>query len=69
MNIHPISADHRHISLIYFAAATTDQVTQPDNHERTECRWMTMKEIETADDLHPAIKHYAKKALEKLTES
>ena len=68
VNIHDISKDHRHISLVYFATAKTDTVIQPDTHEKTDCHWLTREEIVAAPDIDDTIKSYALKALELLGE-
>lgn len=64
MNMHYIGPDHRHISMVYFATAETDTIVQPENHENTQCRWMSREELEVAEDIAPTIKTYALKALE-----
>lgn len=66
MNVHSVNVDHRHLSMVYFGTAKTDTVIQPENHEKTECRWMTREEIIEATDMEDTIKSYALKALEAL---
>ncbi len=67
MNVHAVGdGGHRHLSLVYFGTAETDAVTQPENHEKTVCRWMTRAEILAAADMEDTIKSYALKALETL---
>lgn len=65
-NIHDIDKDHRHIAFIYFAAAQTDKVIQPDTHERADCHWLTREEISASPDIDDTIKSYALKALDLL---
>ena len=60
MNRHPINDTHTHISMIYFATATTDVVV-PEK-ETDEWRWLTKEELETFD-LREDIKFYAQKAI------
>ena len=66
MNVHDIGEDHRHLCMVYFATSESDVVVQPENHEKTECRWMTKEEVEAATDMEDTIKSYALKALETL---
>ncbi len=68
MNIHDVSEDHRHLVLVYFATSKTDIVIQPENQEKTNCRWMTREEIMTATDMEDTIKSYALEALKRLAE-
>jgi NADH pyrophosphatase NudC (nudix superfamily) len=66
MNVHDVNENHKHLVLVYFATAKTDQIIQPDTHEKTECRWLTKEEIVEADYIEDTIKSYALKALEVL---
>ncbi len=67
-NIHKINDTHQHISLVYFATTTTDAVMDSINeHERSECRWVSAEELETMD-LIPNMKFYAAEALKELGE-
>ncbi len=67
MNIHQINDQHRHISLAYFAQAESDQIVEPDNHEKSGgCRWLTREELLADPEIDPATKFYATKALELL---
>ncbi len=69
MNIHSVmNGEHRHLSMVYFGRATTDQIIQPDNHEQAPCRWLTRAEVEADSEIHPHIKAYALAALEALTD-
>jgi 8-oxo-dGTP pyrophosphatase MutT (NUDIX family) len=67
MNAHAVDANHRHLVFVYFALAETDQIVQPETHEKTDCRWMTRGEILAATDMEETIKSYALKALEILS--
>ncbi|MFZ2187215.1 MAG: NUDIX domain-containing protein [Candidatus Moraniibacteriota bacterium] len=66
MNIHAVNGDHRHLPFIYFATSKTDEIIQPDTHEKTVCRWLTREELLAAPDVEDTIKSYALKALETL---
>lgn len=69
MNIHStVKEGHRHISMVYFGRAATDQIIQPTNHEQAPCRWLTRAEVEADPEIHPQIKAYALAALEALTD-
>lgn len=66
LNRHPITDTHEHISLIYFAKATSDNVV-PENEE-DEWKWCTQAELESFDELRAQVRFYALKALEKVTD-
>lgn len=66
MNVHEVIPGHRHLSMVYLATSQTDEIVQPGNHEKTECRWMTAEEVIQATDMEATIKSYALKALEVL---
>lgn len=67
MNIHRISEDHKHISLVYFAASKTDEIIEPDGEEKSGgCIWLTKNEIVAHPELHESMKNYGLKALELL---
>jgi ADP-ribose pyrophosphatase YjhB (NUDIX family) len=63
LDIHPISTTHQHIGLVYFAKATSAQVTlAADEHEAI--RWFS--ELELQDpmfDIQPDVLFYAHEAL------
>ena len=64
MNIHKITDTHRHISMAYFALAETDNIVEPETHEKSGgCIWLTKEELVAHPDVDPATKHYAIKAL------
>lgn len=67
-NIHRVDENHRHLVFVFFGTSASDQVVQPDNHEKTECRWLTKDEVEAADYIFPTAKVYALKALECLAD-
>ena len=67
MNVHKINNEHRHVSLAYFVQAESDQIVEPDNHEKSGgCRWLTREELLADPEIDPATKFYATKALELL---
>ncbi|MDB5259459.1 MAG: hypothetical protein JWO73_667, partial [Candidatus Taylorbacteria bacterium] len=63
LNIHRINDSHEHITLGYFATASTDVVI-PEKVD-DQWKWLTSGELETMD-LRPNIKFYAQKALKEL---
>ncbi|QQR78624.1 MAG: NUDIX domain-containing protein [Candidatus Moraniibacteriota bacterium] len=67
MNVHVVNANHRHLVFVYFATTETDQIVQPETHEKSDCRWMNRGEILAATDMEETIKSYALKALEILS--
>lgn len=63
LDIHDISPTHRHIGLVYFAKAMSDEIRlAPDEHE--QIRWFTEADLENSDfAILPDIKFYTKEAL------
>jgi 8-oxo-dGTP pyrophosphatase MutT (NUDIX family) len=66
MNVIQATPEHRHLHMIYFATSDTDNIIQPEDHEKTQCRWMTKEDIFVASDMDETIKTYALKALKLL---
>ncbi len=65
MNIHQVSPTHRHIVLIYFARAKSNQaVLEPREHK--QLRWFTAEEL-ASESLDESVSYYAKEALRKVT--
>lgn len=68
MGRHPVSDTHTHIPLVYFARAKNDNVSISEmEHERTDTKWFTMKDLENAN-LVPNVLFYASEALKELGE-
>jgi len=62
LNRHRISNTHEHVSLIYFATATTDQIIPEKPTD--EWRWCTKEDIDGMEDLQSNVAFYGKKALD-----
>lgn len=64
LNRHRINDNHEHISLVYFATATTDQLVLSETERSSGCKWFTPEEL---DDpiyaLSAEMKRYARQAL------
>lgn len=64
---HRTSPTHEHIVHVYFATTQSEKVVDSKSeHERSETKWVTMKDLQTMD-LVPNIKFYAEEALKKLS--
>ncbi len=64
MNIHQVSSTHRHIVLIYFARAKSDQVVlAPQEHK--QLRWFSIGELAEVP-LDKSVKFYAEEAISQL---
>lgn len=64
MNIHPISPTHRHISLVFFAKSTTDDVRPSGTDVSDEWHWFTKEElVKNEYGIKESIRHYALTAL------
>lgn len=63
LDIHDISSTHRHIGLVYFAKAMSDDIhLAPDEHE--QIRWFSETDLDDSQFfLSPDIKFYTKEAL------
>jgi 8-oxo-dGTP pyrophosphatase MutT (NUDIX family) len=66
MNIHNVDENHRHLPFVYFGTVKTNEIVQPDNEEKGECRWFTKEELIAADHIEDTVKSYTLKALELL---
>ena len=63
LDIHDISDIHKHIGLYYFAKAKSDNVVL-DKKEHSEIRWFSREDLDNPEfNLNPAVKFYAKYAL------
>ena len=65
LDIHDISPTHRHIGLVYFAKAMSDEIRlAPNEHE--QIRWFTEADLENSYfAILPDIKFYTKEALKR----
>ena len=69
MNRHRINPTHEHVTLVYFASSTTDQLILSEHEQSEACRWFTKGELDNpVYRINYTIKMYAKSALEKLVE-
>ena len=67
MNIHNVGPDHRHLSLVYFATSESDEIREPENHEKSGgCIWLTKEELLAHPEVDETIKYYGLAALETL---
>lgn len=67
LDIHDISEAHKHIGLVYFAKAKTDEVKLAEK-EHNAIRWFTKEDLDKPEfNLDPHIKFYAKEALKKVS--
>ena len=65
LNRHPINDTHEHISLTYFARATSDTVIPEKPTD--EWRWFTLQELEeNKEGMEERVLNYAKQALREL---
>lgn len=68
MNRHRVNDVHTHVTLYYFAKATSDVINETIEREKSEeCRWFSRKDLEEDTEVHERIKFYALTALEKLS--
>jgi ADP-ribose pyrophosphatase YjhB (NUDIX family) len=68
LDVHPITATHHHIGLVYFATAASDEVTlAADEHEAI--RWFSEAELhDPAFDIQPDVLFYACDVLRRAAE-
>ncbi len=68
LNRHRVSPTHEHVTLVYFARATSDRVTVTYRGDQSEeWKWFTSADLQSAD-LRANIRFYAAKALEELAD-
>lgn len=66
LDIHKVGGNHRHVGIVYFARIKSGKVKLAEA-EHSDIGWFSLKDLESPKlNLGPAIKFYAKKALEKL---
>jgi 8-oxo-dGTP diphosphatase len=69
LDVHPITPTHRHIGLVYFATAASDQVRLAA-HEHDAIRWFSEAELqEPALGIQPDVLFYAREALRRAAEA
>lgn len=62
LDVHEANAPHQHISLTYFARASTNDAQLSDEH--TELKWFTQDELaDSSYAITPAIQFYCRQAL------
>lgn len=66
LDIHDISETHRHIGLVYFARAKSDEIRlAPDEHE--QIRWFAESDLDDPQfEIFPDIKFYVREALKRV---
>ncbi len=65
LNRHRVSGTHEHITFVYFARSSTDELSLSEDEISDECRWFSKAELETIK-LAPNIRCYASQALDTL---
>lgn len=66
LDIHKVGGQHRHVGIVYFARVKGGDMKLAET-EHNNIGWFSQKDLESKElNLGPAIKFYAKKALEKL---
>lgn len=67
MDIHDINETHKHIGLVYFATADTDEVVLAEA-EHNDIRWFSKDELSDPQyNIRPSIRFYAEQALNQLS--
>lgn len=67
MNMHFITPEHKHISLVYFATSVSTELQEAEGREKSGgCLWLTAEELDAHPDVDMTIKWYGMKALELL---
>jgi 8-oxo-dGTP pyrophosphatase MutT (NUDIX family) len=62
VDVHPIKGEHKHLGLIYFGRASSEQV-QLATREHTEIRWFSSQDIATLN-ISDSVRFYANTAIE-----
>lgn len=67
LNRHRINETHEHVTFVYFATASTNEIEQGSTEVSDELHWFTAEDLDSPTyELKENIKNYAKKALEEL---
>jgi len=68
LNRHKINDNHEHVSLIYFANASSDKIKLSEREKTEECKWFTRDElIKNREGIKEEVVFYALMALDKLS--
>ena len=67
MNRHRVGDTHEHISLVYFATSSTDEVCPNEGERQDACKWFTQEELSNKE-IPQNIREYATLALNTLGE-
>lgn len=68
MNIHDINKTHKHIGLIYFAKAKSEQFMH-NKEEHNKIRWFAKEDLDNSEfTLNEAVKFYATEALKRASQ-
>lgn len=68
LNRNRISETHEHVTLVYFARSSTDNVVEPEGHEKTDaCKWFSKEDLQQDTEIVPNVKYYALEALKALS--
>jgi len=66
LDVHEANIPHKHINLVYFGQATTNQAILSDEH--TELKWFSVPELQKSQyHLEPIVVFYAQEAIERAT--
>jgi ADP-ribose pyrophosphatase YjhB (NUDIX family) len=65
MNRQRINDTHEHVSMVYFATTTTDEIKPQAGEVQDACKWFTKEELDTTD-IPENIREYATFALDTL---
>lgn len=66
MNRHRISETHEHVSLVYFATSSTDEVIEGEGEKSGGWKWCTREDLWNLPDLSEHMRAYALAALDAL---
>lgn len=66
LDVHPITGEHSHIGMVYFAKAKSDEVTLAEE-EHDDIQWFTDEELDDRKyDIQDDIKFYAREGLRRI---
>ena len=66
LNRHRINDNHEHVTMLYFAKSSSDEVIPENKSDRW--KWCTKEDIENMD-LRDSVKFYSKKALQTISDN
>lgn len=64
VNRHFVKDEHEHVTFVYFAESSSDEILEGDGEKSEDCRWFSAEELEgLKEGIGETVKEYARRAL------